>query len=573
MKLFRKISIFAIGAFMAIGAGIFASRSTMNSAKAATVDYTSVALSDGVSAKDANNDDDTLIRWTMADGNITITQSRGTAKTAATGETVATVPNTTYISAPRVYVCNVLTFETKNNYKILGIKFGIDGTYYGNDVIAGLSTEPDTEVKSGDKNFTGAIKPVVDSTKLTFSKASDSGGTHVVTTVDTTNGASTIYVQNHRTSNNTNQFRIKTIQVKYIEGTTQPAPDTITVSGSTNLTIGTDYTFTASCTKDGSATNVVQTVVWSVSDNSKAIISATGILTPVANGTINVIATSAKSDSIVGLLPVTITGEKDNNVALTFDKNSPIANSGYDTNLKTYGVGGVAWDITKVYTNNNKYLQFQKNNGKLVNRIALPYDVTTIQIVLNVENEAKDYNVKAGATSSSTVSLAGTTVYENMVIFTPGSGARFVEVSAGATLFLADSITFGFGNENELAAVSMATEANDLLDSLCANLNVTSSAWETLSSAYSELSAVAKAVVNGNNVTGYVEIVKFIQRYDHIVTKYGYSNFMNRTLQESSSFSLINNSNNVIFILIAVITSVSTLGAFLIIKKKKTSAK
>jgi uncharacterized protein YjdB len=82
-----------------------------------------------------------------------------------------------------------------------------------------------------------------------------------------------------------------------------PAPTSITITGDAEAQIGVATTYTAAVTP----THALQTVTWSVSDETKAIINATtGALTGVAVGTVEVRATSTVLGTIIGTKQVTI---------------------------------------------------------------------------------------------------------------------------------------------------------------------------------------------------------------------------------------------------------------------------
>ena len=133
------------------------------------------------------------ITWTAADGNISITQSKGNATTAV---------NSSYISAPRVYKGHILSFEATSGYKISSISITYDGTYYGNSMTAG------TEISNNQ---------VTDSpSAVARTWSSTSGGTHVISSVSS-DGLSAIHIQNVASGSNT-QLRPTAISITYVSG-------------------------------------------------------------------------------------------------------------------------------------------------------------------------------------------------------------------------------------------------------------------------------------------------------------------------------------------------------------------
>ena len=78
----------------------------------------SVVLASGVH-------DGSKITWTIANGNITISQLKAASSTAV---------NASYISAPRMYKGHIFKFETAEGYAITNIDITYNGSYYGTDL-------------------------------------------------------------------------------------------------------------------------------------------------------------------------------------------------------------------------------------------------------------------------------------------------------------------------------------------------------------------------------------------------------------------------------------------------------
>ncbi len=157
-----------------------------------------VSLSDG-------EHDGTNITWTAADGNITITQSKGTSTTAV---------NSSYISAPRVYKGHILSFEAKDGYKIKQIDLKYNSTNYGNSMTAGTVVT--------NNNVTN------NTSEVSRTWTTISGGTHVVSSVSS-DGLSAIYIQNVASASNV-QLRLTSIVITYVEESSIPAnPYTVTL--------------------------------------------------------------------------------------------------------------------------------------------------------------------------------------------------------------------------------------------------------------------------------------------------------------------------------------------------------
>ena len=156
----------------------------------------SVTLSSGTYA-------DSKITWTINSGNtpiITIKQLAGNGGAV----------NSSYISAPRVYKGNILSFEAASGYKINSISITCNGTYLGKNMTAGIAISNNTVT-----NNTTAVA-------RTWSTAS--GGSHTVSAVSS-EGLSTIYIQNVAGTGSDNvQLRPTAISVTYTAtgGDTKP---------------------------------------------------------------------------------------------------------------------------------------------------------------------------------------------------------------------------------------------------------------------------------------------------------------------------------------------------------------
>ena len=122
--------------------------------------------------------------------------------------------------------------------------------------------------------------------------------------------------------------------------------------------------------------------------------------------------------------------------------------------------------------------------------------------------------------------------------------------------------------------------------SVCDETGVTdnvTAVWGGLKNLFNALSSDAKGVFGNVRYTHNMEssgsIEDMVDRYDYIINKYGLENFMERSdaVQDKSYLSVTNISNNVIdtsvttISVIIVILVVSTLGAIVLIKKRKTN--
>ena len=193
----------------------------------------SVNLSDGSYSTDH-------ITWTLADGNIAISQLKGSSSTAV---------NSSYISAPRVYKGHVLSFVASNGYKINSIEITVSTTYYGNSMTAGTVYSSNTVTDN--------------TTAVSRTWTSTSGGKHVVAAVDDA-GLDAIYIQNVASSTNT-QLRFSALKITYTVPTSSDVIvktlKSIAISGQTTEYDQNDiFSFDGTCTATYSVTkdDVVQ---------------------------------------------------------------------------------------------------------------------------------------------------------------------------------------------------------------------------------------------------------------------------------------------------------------------------
>ena len=209
---------------------------------------------------------DSKITWTFADGNITISQLKGTSSTAVNGN---------YISAPRVYKGHILSFEATNGYKISSISIEYDGTYYGNSMTAGTAISNNTVTDN--------------TTAVSRTWATTSGGTHVVSSVSEA-GLSAIHIQNVATTNV--QLRPTNITITYIAPSSGKNPAGLAYS-TNNYKVKKGTSFTSP-----TVTNPNGLTVSYASDNASAVeVNATsGAITIHTVGKAVITASSEATD-------------------------------------------------------------------------------------------------------------------------------------------------------------------------------------------------------------------------------------------------------------------------------------
>ncbi|MCR5050687.1 MAG: DUF6359 domain-containing protein [Paludibacteraceae bacterium] len=218
-----------------------------------------VTLSSGSFTAEAGNVP-AYITWKAGNDKLTITQLKGTGKSAVNG---------TYISAPRAYKGHILSFEAETGYSIDTVIITCNGTYYGNSMVAGTAIGEDTLVIS---NATAI--------DARFKYASGAKDTLINKT-----GVTKFYLQNVASAANT-QLRFTAIEVRY----TKLASSTPEVTVG-NLAFGTIIPGLSNATKglDVIGENISENISASLVDGSNFSIS--GNLTS-AGGTLNVTVTN-----------------------------------------------------------------------------------------------------------------------------------------------------------------------------------------------------------------------------------------------------------------------------------------
>jgi len=154
--------------------------------------------------------------WTMQNGNITMTQLKGSASTAVSSN---------YIASPRIYKGHVLEFTCAGVYSITKVEIVCNGTYFGNSIVI------------GDAMSSNAVTS--NTTDFTFTADYTSGGTHVFETASE-DGTTHFYIQNVASATNT-QLRPTAVKVTYVKAaTTEPTIECgdvtfgVVLSGATN---------------------------------------------------------------------------------------------------------------------------------------------------------------------------------------------------------------------------------------------------------------------------------------------------------------------------------------------------
>ena len=223
------------------------------------------------------------------------------------------------------------------------------------------------------------------------------------------------------------------------------------------------------------------------------------------------------------------------------------------------GIKFIAYNLA----NYSSKMQFRASGGYFQTTEALPLKTVTIT---NRETNALTVYGSTNGTSFST-SIAGTndvydlTGYTYVKIMKNGSGAAYCA-----------SIDFEF------------LTSSDWADDFLANIGCTANGskeptgdWEAFESSYEVLLSADKTILQGatGNVSG-TNIEQAVRLYDYIIGKYGttnYNDFIGRNPSKlgynSSIFAITNSGSMTALIVITSLASVTAIGAFVFIKKRK----
>lgn len=94
--------------------------------------------------------------------------------------------------------------------------------------------------------------------------------------------------------------------------------------------------------------------------------------------------------------------------------------------------------------------------------------------------------------------------------------------------------------------------------------------WQGLNDLFDQLSSSEQATLKSADATGSGTIAEAMAKYDYIVAKYGYTNFIQRTITaKANRMVTINTNNMMIIIVVMTFIAAAGAGAFMLLRKKK----
>lgn len=317
-------------------------------------------------------------------------------------------------------------------------------------------------------------------------------------------------------------------------------------------------------------------VTWSSNDEAIATVDNNGVVTGVNAGT-TTITVETQDGHLTASCTVTVKSNpqiKRNNYATGVSYKMYLQTKGYFNG----GIGGAPYlGETDTNYSNGVDVKFETVNSKL--RLYFMDGETKKYIVAYLNATYDNFGIFTEE------ELSGKTVFDWYI----NSDGRLVAECRGVvkTLGLKSGQTFTTFALNALSATVKFMEfeytaesyAYDFLDNItCDSSGVTSPVysdgftWSDLKLIYNNLFGSEKTILSTTtkNVNGNV-IERMLARYEYLVWKYHYEDFLSRDVVLSSNSSMfeISNSNNTIVLVLTIIISVSAIGTALLIQKKR----
>ena len=565
-KLFSKIASLSVGLAMAVGVGVALGHESVKVAKAA--EYSAYKLDgsvvtavsgDPTYSNDSNYNNESVatqneLSW-GADGNTTMNPWRIGGK-GENGYVVKTYDR---------YVYSKAEVSTEDIEKI---EFKVGNTSSASSfTINSFSLTVSSEEKGGGTiESSDNSKTITANSTITFNRPEGKDWSNKFFCF-----AVNISCKGGKSSSSNLYFQL--ISIEFFYSVDVQEPDSVTVSGDSSVGVGGSISLTSEAKYGTSSEGVNQNVVWSSSNPGVAKVDSDGHVTGVKNGQATIKATAENVPSVYGEKVVTVSGGKsdDSAIAITPD-DLPTA---YGDNYRV--IGGTYFHAKQIMKNDG-VIQIQKTNGLFENVAAFDDDIKTVELSFNADKtQGSGFAVKVSTDGETFSALGANQLYSNRFEYTCSTvGAVYLMISAptSGTLYL-DEILIGFGNSSESKLVALSAALNDLLDSECTGSSdatpITAEKWSDVEAAYNGGDSTAKSELAGIDSLSYIEVNQFLERYDHIVSAYGYSNFLERDVPaQAHMIGFEYNNNSYIIIIVISAISVMSFGLALFLRKKRS---
>jgi len=326
---------------------------------------------------------------------------------------------------------------------------------------------------------------------------------------------------------NSGAMYLNSISIKWVEAPVEP--EVLIDGGDKSLDAGDTGTFTATKTHAES-----YSVVWSSSDSSiLEVNSSTGAYEAKKVGTVTLTATLGTTE--------------------------------YKNSVKVHVSGNMSVD--EVFT----------AGSALESGVTTGYKVTVTGVLTKIEIKNNAYNGYFETTGGDTVQVffgyTKPSGYDGWIV------GGFLTVKANiqkyySAIELVNNVIDTYTDDaNEFAAWANTA----YLDDDCEAKNVTAEHWNDMATEYAKLSAEAKAklVAAGADYAYDTDVATFVARYDNIIAQSRYSGltpFMEGRVAKTNSISNINSNNSMLIAVISII-SISCIGAFFFVSRKRKLSK
>lgn len=564
MRLIKKLGLFVVTGAMALTTGVLLSLAPGLETRAADTLYTTCDFTSKTSSHTAYGDAwDYGTEWSLYggannNGQWAYVKFGGKSTTLATANPVYVYNKTAMGSTISKVTVSLLvgTLPTNSGVTTWGVKVYSD---------AAMTTQIDQSTLSS------LTKPT---TAISYSFSPSEG---YVETNETTEWATGSYFKVFFDCTNTGTTNgiVWVDKIMFYKDVPFVAVSSVTVDepASSELTVGTKVTLT-STVLPADATD--KSVIWSSTENDVVRVLSNGEVVPCNNGTTRITATSVSDGTKSGYRDFTVVGQDVSSASKTITTTSlgllQTYVNGYFGSSSVYSLRGV---MAKAVDGE---LQFGTNvtagQGLLYNVSKYASNITSIVITTGASGAAAATTLYVGsevnpATTSVTPSVNGTVAtYDVSAVGSYKYFAFGMTATSGTNYY--NSIVVNVEDEG---ALSYAQTFLSTTDEECSLLAVTLATWSNLSSLYSALSTDSKNILVAAvaNVSGN-DIQKAVARYDYIVAKYGYTNFMDRTIVAATATTdgisqLRIGGISSIFILSAI--GLTLIGGIFILRKKK----